>query len=292
MITSGVTRISQPRAATAEQPRRGLLVGDYVLGRPIGDRGGTSSVFLAYHPELDRAVALKRLDAGDAGALLREARLTCSLAHPNVVTVHDCFVADGVPYMAMEYLRRGSLRRRVGQLGLAAWVGVLECALAGLQHAHERGVVHCDIKPENLLIEGGGAVKLADFGVARTALPTTGEWPPEALGTPLYMAPEQLLGRSCTPQADLYATGLVAYELLLARTPFPAARTVTELLRARAHGRLHAPPEVDPGVAEWLRWLLASAPADRPASARAAWERLEELAVGLLGPFWRRQARA
>jgi eukaryotic-like serine/threonine-protein kinase len=191
----------------------------------------------------------------------------------------------------MEYLRRGSLRR-AGRLGLAAWAGALEGVLAGLRYAHERGVVHCDIKPENLLVDNGGAVKLADFGVARAALPTTGAWPPDTLGTPLYMAPEQLLGRPCTPQADLYATGLVAYELLLARTPFPAARTVSELLRARAHGRLHAPLGADPGIGEWLGWLLASAPADRPPSARAAWERLEELAVGLLGPFWRRDAPA
>jgi eukaryotic-like serine/threonine-protein kinase len=102
------------------------------------------------------------------------------------------------------------------------------------------------------------------------------------------MAPEQLLGRPCTPQSDLYATGLAAYELLLARTPFPAARTVTELLRARARGRVRAPREADPGVGEWLEWLLASAPADRPASACAAWELLEELAVELLGPLWRR----
>jgi serine/threonine protein kinase len=255
-------------------PEPGSFVGEYVAGRPIGDRGGMATVFLAYEPTLDRAVALKRLDVDAcAGALLAEARLTCSLAHPNVVAVHDYLVADGTPYMAMEYLRRGSLRRHVGRLGLAQWLRVLEALLSGLQHAHERGIVHCDIKPENLLIDNAGTVKIADFGVARSALASADGAAPS--GTPLYMAPEQALGQAPTAQTDLYATGVVAYELLLGRPPLPHSAIA---------------PGLAPELVEWLEWLLAPAPADRPRSAREAWERLEELAVGMLGPLWRRDA--
>jgi serine/threonine protein kinase len=277
---------------TSVTPAPGSFVGDYVVGRPIGDRGGMSTVFLAYEPTLDRAVAMKRLDldASDE-ALLHEARLTCSLAHPNVVAVHDYLVADGAAYMAMEYLRRGSLRRHVGRVGTAQWAGVLEALLTGLQHAHDRGIVHCDIKPENLLIDNAGTVKIADFGVARSA-DAAGRRPS---GTPLYMAPEQALGQPCTAQTDLYAVGLVAYELLLGRPPFPASGPAVELLLRRVHGAPVPAAEVDPAIApaiaRWLEWLLARAPEDRPRSAREAWERLEEHAVELLGPLWRRGAQ-
>jgi serine/threonine protein kinase len=277
---------------TSGTPEPGSFVGDYVVGRPIGDRGGMSTVFLAYERTLDRAVALKRLDldASDE-ALLQEARLTCSLAHPNVVAVHDYLVADGAAYMAMEYLRRGSLRRHVGRVAMAQWSGVLEALLTGLQHAHERGIVHCDIKPENLLIDNAGAVKIADFGIARSH-DAAGRRPS---GTPLYMAPEQALGQPCTPQTDIYAAGLVAYELLLGRPPFPASGPAVELLLRRAHGAPVPPAKVDPtiapAIARWLEWLLARAPEDRPLTAREAWERLEEHAVELLGPLWRRGAQ-
>jgi len=268
-------------------PPPGSFVGPYVLGRPIGERGGSATVFLAYDAALDRAVALKRLDRGDgAGALAAEARRTCALAHPNIVTVHALVECDGVPYMAMEYLRDGSLRRQLGRLGPAHCARLLEGVLAGLEHMHERGILHRDIKPENVLLDGPGTAKLADLGIA---VPAAAETPDDAR-TPLYAAPEHALGQPSTVATDLYAVGLLAYELLAGRHAFPRARTEAELLRGRLRAAPPAPASVEPAFAEWLGRLLATRPADRPASAREAWERLEEAVVERFGAMWRRSA--
>src|SRR5438034_638329 len=175
-------------------------VGRYEILREVG-RGGMAVVYLARQTDLDRHVALKELaafhaaDPAFAERFLRESRVAGSLSHPNIVTVHDYFEHEGVPYISMEYLQRGSLRPLVGELRLAHIVGVLEGLLAGLAHAAKRGIVHRDLKPENIMITGEGGVKIADFGIAKaynkaartqflTATGTT-------VGTPAYMAPEQ-----------------------------------------------------------------------------------------------------
>src|SRR3954454_23603228 len=135
-------------------------------------RGGMATVYEAYQPALDRPVALKRLDlrsddAGQAKRFVRESRLSASFNHPNIVTVFDFFEHQGVPYIAMEYLPRGSLRACVTGLSPAQVFGVIEGVLKGLAHAQEFSVAHRDLKPENMLITRTGAVKIADFGVAK-----------------------------------------------------------------------------------------------------------------------------
>src|SRR4051794_13425358 len=137
------------------------------------------TVYEARQPALDRAVALKRVDvrSGDATAVrrfLEESRIAAALDHPNIVTVHDLFEWEGVPCIAMELLPRGSLRRWVGHLTLAQVFGVLEGVLAALEHAERRGVVHRDLKPENVLVTSRGAVKIADFGIAKAYTRTSG----------------------------------------------------------------------------------------------------------------------
>src|SRR5690348_15591736 len=130
-------------------------------------------VHLARQLDLEREVALKELagplavDPAFAERFLRESRVSGSLSHPNVVTVFDYFEHEGVPYIAMEYLERGSLRPLVSALSAAEIAGVLDGLLAGLGHAHGRGVVHRDLKPENVLVTTDGRVKIADFGVAK-----------------------------------------------------------------------------------------------------------------------------
>ena len=130
-------------------------------------------VYLAQQPVLARSVALKELApflAGDpalAERFIREARVAGSLNHPNVVTVFDFLEQDGVPYIAMEYLERGSLRPFVGRMSLAQVAGVLEGLLAALSHAEAMKIVHRDVKPENLLVTSDGGVKMADFGIAK-----------------------------------------------------------------------------------------------------------------------------
>src|SRR5881275_1081461 len=147
-------------------------VGRYEILREVG-RGGMAMVYLARQTDLDRFVALKELgafhasDASFAQRFLRESRVAGSLSHPSIVTVFDYFEHEGTPYIAMEYLPRGSLRPWVNRLTQAQIAGVLESILAGLAHAHRRGVIHRDLKPENLLLTGEGSIKIADFGIAK-----------------------------------------------------------------------------------------------------------------------------
>ncbi len=275
------------------------LAGDYVVEQVVADRG-PATVLACSQPGLDRLVAVKRLngapDEESAERLRTEARVTSSARHPNVVVVHEIAEDEGSPCIVMEYLQRGSLRPYVGRLETAAVIRIVEGVLAGLQHAHDHGIVHCDIKPENLLITDAGGVAIADFGVAQTTWPIdggiAGEW--QLGGTPAYVAPEQALGRRYSPAVDLYATGIVAYELLLGCRPFRSGRSVAETLLARVHTApcpaTRVDPSIDPRLAAWLERMLARAPEDRPSSARAAWEELEEIAVDLFGAFWRRGA--
>ena len=149
-----------------------LIVGRYEVLRVLGE-GGMAVVHLARQPDLQRLIALKELrslrgdDPAYAQRFLREARLAGSLTDPHVVTVYEYFEHEGVPYMAMEYVERGSLRPFVGQLNLPQIAGVLEGVLAGLMAAEQAGIVHRDLKPENVLVSADGRVKIADFGIAK-----------------------------------------------------------------------------------------------------------------------------
>jgi serine/threonine protein kinase len=278
-------------------------VGRFEIIRRIG-RGGMANVYLARQPGLEREVALKELasfheeaDWRLAQRFLHEARLAGSLNHPNIVTVYDYFEEDGTPYLAMEYMARGSLRPSVGRLTLAQVFGVLEGLLAALGKTGERGIVHRDLKPENLLISSEGAVKVADLGIAKAytevslGLSATGL----AIGTPSYMAPEQAMAQAVTPATDLYATGVIAYELLAGRVPFTGATTPLAVLLQHVNDPvppLHTVrPELDSRLAEWIERLLAKRASDRPSSAAEAWEQLEEIATSMLGWRWRQQAR-
>src|SRR4051812_39786905 len=261
-------------------------------------------VHLARQIDLDRLVALKELlelrreDAEMVGRFVREARLAGALNHESIVTVLDVFQDHGVRYIAMEYVPRGPLRPWVGEVEPAQLGGVLESVLAGLAHAHAAGVVHRDLKPENLMITAEGRVKIADFGIARALADSRGTMfrtaTGVAVGTPAYMAPEQAMAQEVGPWTDLYAVGVIAYELVSGSVPFGADEPLAVLL---AHCREEPPALVDraPGVpwpiAGWVHRMLAKEPAQRPESARAAGEELDELLLQLLGPRWRRSSR-
>ncbi len=279
------------------------VAGRYEIHRLLG-RGGMASVHLARQPALDREVALKELhsahvkDAAFAHRFLNESRVAGALNHPSVVCVIEYFEHEGVPFIAMEYLERGSLRPLVGQLTLAQVAGVLDSVLGGLAEAAAQGIVHRDLKPENVLVTADGHAKVADFGIAkaigqvcmtdfRTA---TGQ----IVGTPAYMAPEQISGGEITPQVDLYATGLVAYELLAGRHPFHGTDAPMALLMHHVNDEppplASVRPDLPPGVVAWVHAMLAKDPAARPAGAAAAWDRLEGVVSDALGPRWRRDA--
>ena len=279
-------------------------VGRYEIVRELG-RGGMATVYLARQTDLDRLVALKELggfyvsDPSFAERFLRESRVTSSLNHPNIVTVHDYFEHDGTPYISMEYVERGSLRPFVETLSLPQAVGVLEQLLAGLAHAESRGIVHRDLKPENVMVTAEGTVKIADFGIAKainqnapgSMLTGTGT----LLGTPDYMAPEQALAGQIGPWTDLYSLGVMAYEMVAGRVPFQGTTTPMAILLKHVNEQIPPVREVNPALDRnlscWVDRLLVKDPETRTRRASDASEHLVEIAVEMFGPRWERGAR-
>ena len=279
-------------------------VGRYEVLREVG-RGGMAVVYLSRQTDLDRFVALKELaafhasDPAFAQRFLRESRVAGSLSHPNIVTVHDYFEHDGTPYIAMEYVERGSLRPWVGNLTLAQISGVLEGLLAGLAQAEQHGVVHRDLKPENLMVTSDGRVKIADFGIAKATnqmqtgafLTATGT----TVGTPTYMAPEQAMAQDIGPWTDLYSVGCMAFEMFTGRVPFHDSDAPMAILLRHVNEPIppitSVDPSLDAGVSEWVEKLLVKDPKERTQNANDAWDDFEEIVIGLLGPRWRRSAR-
>jgi Protein kinase domain len=278
-------------------------VGRYELLRELG-RGGMATVYLARQVDLNRLVALKELaalrrsDPAFAHRFLREARLAGSVNNPNVLTVHDLFEHERTPYIAMEYAERGSLRPYLGRMSLSQVGGVLEAVLGGLAAAEQQGIVHRDLKPENLLVTGSGAVKIADFGIAKAtnrvqtefALTSQGA----TVGTPNYMAPEQALGQELGPWSDLYSLGIIAFEFFIGLPPFADTEEPMAVLMRQVNEEIPPVGQLDPGIdsrlAGWIDRLVAKEPAARPQSAGEAWDELEDILITLLGPRWRREA--
>ncbi len=279
-------------------------VGRYEILREVG-RGGMAMVYLARQTDLDRFVALKELgafhasDPSFAQRFLRESRVAGSLSHPNIVTVHDYFEHEGTPYIAMEYVERGSLRPYVGHMTMAQSAGVLEGLLAGLAHGEQNGIVHRDLKPENLMVTSDGRVKIADFGIAKATnqmqtgafLTATGT----TVGTPTYMAPEQAMAQEIGPSTDLYSVGCMAFEMFTGRVPFHDTDAPMAILLRHVNEPIAPAKSVDPSIdqdiSDWIEKLLLKDPSKRIQSASEAWDEFEEVIIGLQGPRWRRSAR-
>ena len=255
------------------------VVGRYELVRPLG-HGAMATVDLAQDVELDRPVALKRLaenlarDEELQRRFLREARLAARLAHPNVVRVFDVGEADGRPFIAMEYVEGETLAELIARRGRlspaeAARLGTQVCA--GLAAAHAAGLVHRDVKPQNLLLRADGVLKLGDFGIAAGHEGTRLTLAGTVLGTAGYLAPEQARGEQVTAAADIYAVGAVLYELL-AGEPAQTAGSLAELGSSAGFrppdlaARVPAAPSELVAV---VRSCLAFRPEDRPRSAAA-----------------------
>jgi serine/threonine-protein kinase len=220
--------------------------------------GGMGEVYRAHDPVLDREVALKMLhtsladDPGFIERFRREARSAAMLGHPNIVAVHDWGETQGTYFMVMEFIRGPNLRAilmRDGSLQPAQAVEVVAKVLSALEHAHAQGIVHRDIKPENILIRSSdGEPKVGDFGLARAfADSRVSHAPGTVTGTVQYLAPEQIEGYPADPRTDLYATGIVLYELLTGQVPFTGETSVAiayKHLRERVPPPSHANPMV------------------------------------------------
>jgi serine/threonine-protein kinase len=240
-------------------------------------RGGMGAVYQAHEPVLDRHVALKVLsnelldDPSFAGRFRQEVRLAAKLEHPHIVPVLAHGIEEGQPWMAMRLMAGGSLARRLkdGPLAPRDAVAILGAVARALDHAHDGGVVHRDVKPANVLLDGEGRAYLADFGLAKV-LGSTSVATATGLvhGTPSYMAPEQALGAKVDRAADVYALGVVAFECFTGRLPFTGA-TPMAIVMKHVHEPVPeaAPDEVAPPVNAVLRRCLAKTPAERWPSA-------------------------
>ncbi|MCW3039324.1 MAG: serine/threonine protein kinase, partial [Solirubrobacterales bacterium] len=273
-----------------------LIVDRYELGERLGV-GGMSTVQLALDRRLERYVAVKLLaehladDPQFVSRFRREALAAARLVHPNVVQVFDFGLDEvsGRHYIVMEVVRGRSgaeLLREEGRLVVKEAVDLVIQACAGLAYAHRNGVVHRDVKPGNLLRSDEGVVKLADFGIAKalSAEESSITQVGSVLGTASYLAPEQARGEDAGPQADLYALGVVAYQMLSGRLPYEAA-SLTELAlkqQREAPAFLH---ELDPDIPEELSLAvdraLALDAADRFPNAEAMGRAIVDGAQGV-----------
>ena len=238
-------------------------------------RGGMGEVYRADDLRLGQPVALKFLppslkqDSQQLSHFHNEARTARQVAHPNVCRVYDIGEADGHLFLTMEYVDGedlSSLLRRIGRLPEDKAIDIARQICAGLAAAHERGVVHRDLKPANIMLDGNGKVRIMDFSLAATG-PVTG-----IAGTPAYMAPEQLAGGHVTAKSDIYALGLVLYELFTGKRVFEA-KTIADLVAEHSSGSITSPAalvkSLDGAIERAILRCLDPDPARRPASSLA-----------------------
>ncbi|MCB9960191.1 MAG: serine/threonine protein kinase [Rhodospirillaceae bacterium] len=272
----GQTRLSSNPFA---RPRR---LGRYRLERELG-RGAMGSVYLAVDETMDRQVALKTIHPALLGSedrqdwldrFLREARAAARCLHPNIVTVFDFGDHDGVPFISMEYVDGQPVRTLLtqrGNLTVDQAVTVVGQVLAALAEAHTHGVVHRDIKPANVLLTRTGTVKVTDFGIARL---DTANWSGVGtmVGTPSYMSPEQFSGDPVDARTDIFAVGVLLYELLTGGKPFPGKKLndiMTTILEKDPRDPAELGVAVPPGLMRVVSTALNKAPADRYSTAEA-----------------------
>src|SRR5919112_4809114 len=261
------------------EARKTVLDDRYDVVRPLGS-GGMGEVYLARDRVLGRDVALKVLRkqyAGDdefAERFKREAMSAASLSHSNIIQVYDRGeTEEGASYIAMEYVPGGTLKERISREGLleAADAAGLGAQVAqALAAAHDRGMVHRDIKPQNVLLAARGGAKVADFGIARAGSSATISRTGSVMGTAGYMSPEQALGEPATPKSDLYSLGVVLYEALTGELPYTADNPIAVSMK-HVNEPVHPPREIDPTIPEGMNALvtrlMAKNPEDRYASA-------------------------
>ena len=255
-----------------------------------------AEVYLAHDEVLDRDVALKVLrekyaeDEEFVGRFRREARSAASLNHPNIVSVYDRGRSeDGMYYIAMEYVPGGTLKDRVlgdGPLNPKAAIELGSQIARALGYAHEHGVIHRDVKPQNVLMTGTGYAKVADFGIAKAATATTTTSSSGlVLGTAGYISPEQATGKPVDPRSDLYSLGVVLYEMLTGTLPHHGEDPANASFKRGGDEAPPSPREANPDVPEPLdaltAKLLAEDPEDRYPSAIELADDLEQIRLGL-----------
>lgn len=302
---------SSTRCKGGQAPASPVQIPGYVIEGVIGS-GGMGTVYLARQLSLDRHVALKVMssrwlhDPVFLARFTREAYAAAQLSHPNIVQIYDIGEADGVPFFSMEYVRGRSLSdlvRRQGRLDPQTAVSYILQAARGLQHAHSRGLIHRDVKPDNLLLDENGLIKVADLGLVKTPhgeptprtphprQPDYAEWAATsemtgaqiALGTPAYMSPEQCRdAASVDHRSDIYSLGCTLYALLTGRPPFEGS-SAGELMSKHAYEPPPPPEQWVPRLPGELSAILLRMMAKDPAERYQTMEEVIQALEGWLG---------
>src|SRR5215207_6444120 len=271
----------------------GRKLGKYTLEARLGE-GGMAAVYQSQHPQFHRPVAIKVLpptigqDASFRVRFAREGQMIAGLNHPSIIRVYDIDQADGLFYMVMDLLPGGTLEARLREGGLdRRWsVDVIVKMAEALDYAHTRGVIHRDIKPSNILLDAESQPVLADFGIARMAqaesdpnLTAAGT----VMGTPAYMAPEQLSGDQLDARSDIYALGVVLYQLLAGRAPFTGdtMAVVTAHLTKQPQALRELVSDLPPALNAVVLQALAKQPEHRFKSAGVFAQALRSAAADL-----------
>src|SRR4051812_36699361 len=265
------------------------LDGRYEIELPIA-RGGMGTVYLATDVRLDRRVAVKVLHREHVekpdyvARFIREARAAARLTHPDVVAVYDQGTDGDQVFLVMEYVAGATLSQVLAQRGRLSpgeAVAVMDHVLAALAAAHAAGLVHRDIKPDNVLVTTDGRVKVADFGLARAAAGSTITFDDrQLLGTARYLAPEQVSHGTADARSDVYSAGIMFFELLTGTPPYTGDTSMAIAYR-HLNEQVPAPSSQAPGIPTELDELVLAAtardPEQRPADGRALHRRLEEV---------------
>ncbi|MGD9232185.1 MAG: serine/threonine-protein kinase, partial [Desulfobacterales bacterium] len=246
--------------------------GRYQIVKELG-KGSMGVVYQAHDPQIDRLVALKVLREDRVGGedfvlrFLKEAKAIGRLSHPNIVTVYDVGRDHGTIYIAMEYLEGKPFNDviRNGQMSLEQNVDIGLQVARTLNYAHSKGIVHRDIKPSNIILSADGQVKLTDFGIARIEDSDAAQQTQagDILGTPTYMSPEQVIGKSVDGRSDLYSLGVLLYELTVGRRPF-LGNNIATIFRAITHDDPVAPSQIDPSIPKGLSDIIIKALSKNP----------------------------
>ena len=259
-----------------------ILLGRYKIESELG-KGGMGIVYKAHDTLLNRAVAVKFLNTAGVGTegrarLLQEARAVAQLNHPNIVSVYDAAETEGNPFIVME-LVKGTTLRKMERPGLPEALHMARQICLALEHAHSNEIIHRDLKLENIVITDTQTLKLMDFGLARTADDVRLTAEGTIMGTLAYLAPELIQGEAATAQSDLYAFGIILYELLTGQAPFQG--TIPTVLMQHIEGKVTPPSgrnaDVPAELDELILRLLSKRPEERPASAKEVLLDLEKM---------------
>src|SRR5215468_1265427 len=274
-----------------------VLAGRYEIRERLGT-GGMGSVYRARDRELDRSVAIKviRPELAEQSDILRrfkqELILARQVTHKNVIRIFDLGEDAGIKFITMEYVEGQSLKSMMDERGKLSYeesAGIIQQVCLALEAAHAEGVVHRDLKPQNIMVDKQGKVLVMDFGIARSAGVAGMTMTGALVGTPEYMSPEQVRGDHVDARSDLFSLGIIYYELLTGKKPYSGGTAESVMFR-RTVERARPPLEMDPQMPRFLSEIVAKClekdVADRYQTAREIWDNIERWKQGASGSRW------